>query len=488
MKLIFFITRTSLERIQKKPGLFSLHNINAYKIETFYLFMFIKQLSSIIFASMKTSGIIFTVFIFSFLPSFAQFDYQVEAIIEKQLPISLQLCKHLHQNPELSFQEFETSSRMEMILKDAGFEVSRKFGGNNVVGIMRNGEGPVLLIRTDMDALPVEEKTGLTFASVKKVKDISGNEVPAMHACGHDIHMSVWAGTIGSMSALRDEWKGTLIAIAQQAEEVSGGAGLAIESGLFSKLPLPDYGLAYHINPELESGTIGLVEGPVFAGVKTAEIRVFGKGGHGAYPEKCIDPIVIASRIILDLQTIVSREISPLEPVVITVGSIHGGTRPNIIPDEVKMELTLRYYSEETIEKVIKAIRRISSSAAQAAGMPADKLPEVIVEQTDTPPVLNDAGLVEKIRLSATNAIGAENIIKTSPAMVGEDFGKYGSTPEDVPITLIWLGSTSKEMMKSLELEKETPPPLHSPYLLPDYEKTIETGIRVMVSALLDIF
>ncbi len=200
--------------------------------------------------------------------------------------------------------------------------------------------------------------------------------------------------------------------IAQQAEEMSGGAGLAIEAGLFSKFPKPDYALAYHINPELESGTIGLVGGPVFAGVKTAEITVYGKGGHGAYPEKCIDPIVIASRIVLDLQTIVSREISPLEPVVVTVGSIHGGTRPNIIPNEVKMELTLRYYSDEAIEKVISAIKRISNAAAQMAGMPDDQLPLVNVLPEDTPPVLNNQKLSEKIKTFARDIIGGDHILK----------------------------------------------------------------------------
>jgi len=256
---------------------------------------------------------------------------------------------------------------------------------------------------------------------------------------------------------------------------------------LFYKFPKPDAALAYHINPELESGKIGLVGGPVFAGVKTAEITVFGKGGHGAYPEKCIDPIVIASRIVLDLQTIVSREMSPLEPVVVTVGSIHGGTRPNIIPDEVKMELTLRYYSDEAIGKVIAAIKRISSSAAEMAGMPEDKLPLVTIENADTPPVINHEELSEKIKGFATPIIGAENIVKTTPAMVGEDFGKYGRTPENVPICLIWLGSTKPDLMHELKLKGEKPFPLHSPQLNPDYEKTIETGIRVMAGNVLGL-
>lgn len=412
--------------------------------------------------------------------TFAQVVEEILKETVKQSAYSLELCQHLHQNPELSFQEFETAKRMAAELRKAGFEVTEKMGGNNVVGVLRNGDGPVVMLRTDMDALPVREKTGLKFASIKLAKNQNGEEVPVMHACGHDIHMSVWTGTIHTLAALKEHWKGTLVVIAQQAEEVSGGAGLAIESGLFTRFPKPDYALAYHINPELETGKIGLVGGPIFAGVETVEITVFGKGGHGAYPEKCIDPIVIASRIVMDLQTIVSREISPLEPVVITVGSIHGGTRPNIIPDEVKMELTLRYYSDEVIEQVISAIRRISNSAAQTAGMPDDRLPEVVVLDEYTPPVLNNPELSEKLYGFASEIIGSENIIKTAPAMVGEDFGVYGRTPENIPICLIWLGSTSPELMQQLKTEGKEPFPLHSPHLNPDYEKTIETGIKVM--------
>ena len=411
---------------------------------------------------------------------FAQISDKIENEVKKQTVSMTELCKQLHQNPELSLQEFETSKRMASELRKAGFEVTENFGGNNVVGILKNGEGPVVMLRTDMDALPIEEKTGLKFASTKTAKNSDGDEVAVMHACGHDIHMSVWAGTIHSLAALKKEWKGTLLVIAQQAEEISGGAGLAIETGLFTKFPKPDYALAYHINPELESGQIGLVGGPIFAGVKTAEIIVYGKGGHGAYPEKCIDPIVIASRIVLDLQTIVSREISPLEPIVVTVGSIHGGTRPNIIPDEVKMQLTLRYYSDEAILKVISAIERISRSAAQMAGMPEEQLPKVSVSAVDTPPVLNNPELSEKIRGFVSETIGAENIVKTAPAMVGEDFGKYGYTAEKIPICLIWLGSTNPDLMKQMKSEGKTPFPLHSPQLNPDYQKTIETGIKVM--------
>ncbi len=412
--------------------------------------------------------------------AFAQLSEEIQQEARAQTGYALELCKHLHQNPELSLQEFETAKRMASELKKAGFEVTENVGGNSVVGVFKNGNGPVIMLRTDMDALPVEEKTGLDFASIKTTEDRNGEEVPVMHACGHDIHMSVWTGTIRTLAALKSRWEGTLVVIAQQAEEVSGGADEAIMAGLFTRFPKPDYAMAFHINPELESGQIGLVGGPIFAGVKTAVLTVYGKGGHGAYPEKCIDPIVIASRIVMDLQTIVSREISPLEPAVVTVGSIHGGTRPNIIPDEVRMELTLRYYSDEVIEKIIAAIRRISNAAAQMAGMPEDRLPGLDIFDDETPPVLNNPDLSEKIYEYATEIIGPENIVKTAPAMVAEDFGVYGRTPENIPICLIWLGSTSPELMQQLKAEGKEPWPLHSPHLRPDYEKTIETGIKVM--------
>ena len=414
------------------------------------------------------------------LHTFSQITSKIKAEAKKQTEYSLELCKYLHQNPELSFQEFETSKRMAKELAEIGFEVRADFAGNSVVGVFKNGVGPTVFLRTDMDALPIEEKTGLPFASTKTC-DLNGDEVAVMHACGHDIHMSTWVGTLRTLVALKNDWKGNLLVIAQQAEEYSGGAGEAIDAGLFSKFIKPDYAMAYHLNPELDAGKIGLVGGPVFAGVKTVEMTVFGEGGHGAYPEKCIDPIVIASRIVLDLQTIVSREISPLEPVVVTVGSIHGGTRPNIIPDEVKLELTLRYYSDPAIEKVISAIKRISNAAAIMAGMPENKLPLVNVLPVDTPPVLNNEELSKSIQKFAELSIGGQNIISTSPAMVGEDFGKYGRTKENIPLCLIWLGSTNPDEMKKLIAKGKKPSPLHSPTLNPDYSKTIETGIIVMV-------
>ena len=395
---------------------------------------------------------------------------------------SLELCMKLHRNPELSLQEIETAKLMAAELRKDGFDITTNFAGNNVIGIFKNGDGPTVMLRCDMDALPIQEKTGFEYASTKKMIDHNGKEVFVMHACGHDIHMSVWAGTIHSLVALKKHWKGTLMVLAQQSEEYLNGADTVIEEGLFRKFPVPDYAMAYHITPELEAGTISINSGPVYAGVKTASITVFGKGGHGAGPQSCIDPIVIASRIVLDLQTIVSREISPFEPVVVTVGTIHGGTRPNIIPDEVKMELTLRYYSDEVIEKVVQAIKRISNAASQMAGMPEDKFPDVEISSGEIPPVVNDEYLSSKMKEFTSSVIGLENIMTQMPSMGGEDFGLYGRTPENIPICLIRLGSTNPEWMKELKAQGQKPYPLHSPLMKPDYEKTIETGIKAMTA------
>ncbi len=360
---------------------------------------------------MKIPELIFLLSVVLQMNAASQVNEKIIATAKTESPKAYELCKQIHRNPELSLQEFQTAERMAGEFESAGLEVTRNFGGNNVVGIFRNGKGPVIMLRCDLDALPVKEKTGLDFASTKQAKNDNGEEVYVMHACGHDIHMSVLAGTVHALVTLKGLWKGTLMVIAQEGEEISAGADAAIDAGLFQKFPVPDYALAYHINPDVESGKIGLVTGPALAGVKSAEIIVYGKGGHGAYPEKCIDPIVISSRIVLDLQTIASREISPLEPVVVTVGSIHGGTRPNIIPDEVKMQLTLRYYNDEVIKKTISAIERICRGAALTAGMPEDRLPEVKIDTVETPPVMNDEALVGDIRLYSGGILGSENIV-----------------------------------------------------------------------------
>ena len=415
----------------------------------------------------------------------AQDTSMLQSVIKEHSNYAFGLCKHLHQNPELSFMEFNTSNRMAEELKLIGFEVTTGVGGNSVVGVYENGEGPTILIRTDMDALPIREETGFPFSSKVEMENHKGVMSSVMHACGHDVHMSVFIGSLRSLIEIKNQWKGKLLVIAQQAEEMGAGALLALNDGLYNKFGVPDYGLAFHINPFVESGKIALSSGPVFAGVKTMEITVKGIGGHGAYPEKYVDPIVLASRIVTDLQSVVSREISPQQPVVVTVGSIHGGTTHNIIPDEVKLQLTLRYYEEATIHQVITAIKRKCKGAAIAAGVPEEKMPEFWIDENEVPPVLNHDKLSNRLANNLLQIKGEGFNSPVEPAMVGEDFGNYGKTKENVPICLIWLGATSSAEMNRLRMIGEEPAPLHSAKLNPDYKLTIQTGIEVMVNNVL---
>jgi amidohydrolase len=398
------------------------------------------------------------------------------------------LYMDLHKHPELSFMEFNTSKKMADELKSIGFEVTSGVGGNGVVGVFRNGKGKVIMLRTDMDALPVKENTGLAYACTETKKDASGNELPAMHACGHDLHMTVWLGTLRTLVTLKQEWKGTIVAIAQPAEEASGGSIAMIRDSLFQKFPKPDLALCYHVNAELPAGTIGYLPGPIFAGVNSAEITVYGKGGHGALPHTTIDPIVLSARIILDIQTIVSRELNPVHPAVVTVGSIHGGTRSNIIPDEVKMLLTIRFFDEAVFKQIREALIRITKGDAIAAGLPEDKMPLVEFSSQNTPPVVNDQELVLKGVKTMKEIIGNGNVIQVDPAMVGEDFGKYGRTDEKIPIALFWLGGVNQKKYKD-HIEKGTNiPPLHNSSFVPDFIPVFKCGVAAMTKTVIDLF
>jgi len=398
------------------------------------------------------------------------------------------IYKHLHQHPELSFQEFATSDRMAEELGKLNFQITRNFGGTGIVGIFENGDGPVIMVRTDMDALPIEEKTGLPYASKVTMKNEDGEEVPVMHACGHDVHMTVWVGTANTLVALKDHWKGTLIMIAQQAEEKSGGANAMIEEGLFRKFPVPDYALAFHVNPGLPSTMVGYCPEAAFAGVSSVDIAIFGEGGHGAYPHETIDPVVLASRTVVDFQTIVSREISPLKPAVVTVGSIHGGTQHNIIPDRVDLQLTLRFYTDEVYQQIIEAIQRIIRGVAISAGLPENKFPEITIADSYTPPVQNNPELIHHATSSFSRILGEKNVVRVEPTMAGEDFGKYGQTDEHIPIFMFWVGAVNPEVYAE-SMEKDiSMPPLHSPHFAPDYENSIRTGIKAMSFATINLF
>jgi amidohydrolase len=411
----------------------------------------------------------------------------VASVTKSELPSLVALYEELHANPELSLHETETSARIAIELREAGLEVTEKVGGYGVVGVLKNGEGPVILVRTDLDALPVKEQTGLPYASTKVVKDDLGREVNVMHACGHDAHMAGFVGTARVLSKLRDQWKGTVVMIGQPAEERVLGARLMLRAGLYSNYPKPDMALALHCSSDMVHGTVGIVEGYALANVDSIEIVVKGVGGHGSMPHLCKDPIVLAAQIVLALQTIVSREVKPGDPAVVTVGSIHGGTKSNIISDEVRLQLTVRSYKTETRQHLIDSIKRIVTSQAESANMPPDKMPEVIVSEDSASALYNQPALCQKVRTTLESAFGVENVRTREPVMGAEDFSEYGMTSEKVPLCMFWLGTQAPETVAEAEAKGIALPSLHSPYFKPVAEPTIETGVKAMSSAVIGL-
>jgi hippurate hydrolase len=352
---------------------------------------------------------------------------------------------------------------------------------------MRNGDGPVILVRTDLDGLPVKEQTGLPYASTKVVKDDLGREVSTMHACGHDIHMACFVGTARALHQLRDQWKGTVVMIGQHAEERTLGARLMLRAGLFSKFPKPEKALALHCASDMPHGTVGLVEGFALANVDTLDVIVRGVGGHGSMPHLSKDPIVLAASIVTGLQTIVSREVKPGDPAVVTVGSIHGGTKHNIIPDEVRLQLTLRSYKPETRAHLVGSVKRIVKSCADAANMPADKMPEVIVSDENASALYNQPALMGTVRPIFERVLGVENVLTKEPIMGAEDFSEYGMTKEKVPLCMFWLGTQPLAAVAEASKGGVTLPSLHSPFFKPVPGPTISTGVRAMTSAVLGL-
>ncbi len=398
------------------------------------------------------------------------------------------LYKDLHTHPELSLMEEKTSARVAAELRTAGFEVTEKFGGFGVVAVLKNGPGPVVLVRSDMDALPVQEETGLPYASTVRTKDLSARDVPVMHACGHDIHMTVLTGTARMLAALKDRWSGTLVLIGQPAEELGVGARAMLTAGLYQKFPRPDFALALHDNATLPAGTVGTVEGFLYANVDTVDITVRGVGGHGAYPQTTKDPVVLAARIVLALQTIVSRETRPTEPAVVTVGSIHGGTKHNIIPNEVKLQLTLRSYSENVRQHTLEAVKRICRGEAIASGLPDDLMPVVsIAENEFTPSTYNDPALTRRLRATLQDWLGADHVVTADPEMGGEDFSEYGRTVDKVPLCLFRLGAVAPEKIAESQRTGVSLPSLHSSRFAPVPEPTIKTGVTAMTAAVLEL-
>jgi hippurate hydrolase len=388
------------------------------------------------------------------------------------------LYTHLHTHPELSFQEHETSKRIAAELKKAGADVTTGVGKLGVVGIIKNGAGPVVLVRTDMDALPVVEETGISYASKVKTRDKLGREVGVMHACGHDVHMACFIGTALWLAEHKDRWSGTVVMVAQPAEEAVDGARGMLDDGLYSRFPKPDFALALHCRADESVGTVQFCSGPALASSTSVTLTIRGKGGHGAWPHRTVDPIVLASLIVLDLQTIVSREVEPSEPAVVTVGSFHGGTKHNIIPDEVKLQLTLRSFSEAVRQQLIAGIKRRVTALAQAHQAPE---PTVEIEES-TPPTINTPSLVERVVPAFVDVLGPSNVKPAKPVMGAEDFGLFSEG--NVPIFMFWLGTLSRERIEAAKSKDGALPALHSSKYYPEPAPSIATGVRAMTAAI----
>jgi len=413
------------------------------------------------------------------IPASAQ---TIDERVSKELPQLVDTYKTLHTSPELSTQEAKSSALVASRLREAGYEVTEKVGkyaeGDatcfGVVAVMKNGKGPTLMIRSDMDALPVEEQTGLPYASTTK---------GVMHACGHDIHMTTLIGTAKVMASMRDKWHGTLILIGQPAEEVVKGADAMLRDGLYERFPKPDYVIAVHDNASLAAGTIGYTHGYLMAAADSANLTIRGIGGHGASPEKTKDPVVMAAETVLALQTLVSRENSPLDPVVVTVGSIHGGTKRNIIPDQVQLLMTIRTYKPEVRKRVLDRIARVARGVAIANGVPEDRMPVFeLLKGESIGATYNDPALTERLVGAVSKEIGASNVMKIDPLMVSEDFSLY-SLDHRIPSVMLNVGAIDPARVAI----GEPLPSLHSSKFAPAPDATIRTGVRTVVASAMEI-
>jgi hippurate hydrolase len=401
--------------------------------------------------------------------------------VSENLPALVELYRQLHQAPELSLQEKETAARIAKELRDAGVTVTTDIGGHGVVGVVKNGTGKTLLLRSDMDALPVVEQTGLPYASKVRVTDARGATVGVMHACGHDVHMTNLIAVARYLASHKEEWSGTIVFVFQPAEELGAGAEAMIQDGLFSRFPRPDFAVALHDSADLATGKIHFRAGFSMANIDSVDIVVKGRGGHGASPESTIDPIVIAARLVLDLQTIVSREVKPIEPAVVTVGSIHAGTKHNIISDECRLQLTLRSLSPQVRKQLQDAVRRKANAAAASAGAP-----EPTVEVSEgTEALFNDPQLTKRVAATLTRELGSENVAEGEPVMGGEDFGVFGRA--GVPICMIRLGAVSQKRLDEFAARQVPPNSLHSPLFYPDIEETLTTGVPATIAIATDL-
>jgi len=400
---------------------------------------------------------------------------RIDAWVDEALGGLVDTYRFLHANPELSLHEANTAALVAESLRGAGYRVMERVGGHGVVGLLENGDGPTLLVRGDMDGLPVVEATGLPYASQVRASGEDGVSVGVMHACGHDIHVTNLIGTARLMADLRDHWRGSLVILAQPAEELGRGARMMIEDGLFDRIPLPDHAIALHVEGNLPAGWIGYVSGWAAANVDSVDITIHGRGGHGARPHSTIDPIVTAAHLVTQLQTIVSRRINPIEPAVVTVGSIHGGAKHNVIPDEVKLQLTVRSYSDAVRSQLLESIEQMARDTCVAFQCPQP--PDVTIKDEYTPAMYNDPALAAKGAAVFSELLGAERVIALPAAMGGEDFGRYHRA-KGFPAFLFRLGSVSAARFEEARTGGDPLPSLHSSRYAPDPAPTLQTGVR----------
>jgi hippurate hydrolase len=435
--------------------------------------------------------------IFIFVPILAVAQQQTpQSLTDAELPSLLTIYKDIHAHPELSMHEERSAAIVAKELKAAGCEVTERFGKYEkqgatcfgVVGVMKNGDGPTVLVRTDMDALPVEEETGLPYASKVVAKNDEGKDVHVMHACGHDVHVAAFIGTARALGKLKDQWHGTIVFVAQPAEEIGTGARALLKDGLYDRFGKPNFALGFHDKADLQTGHIGVTEGYTSANVDSVDVTVRGVGGHGGYPHKTKDPIVLAAEIINAWQTIVSRENNPLDPIVITVGSIHGGTKHNIIPDEVKMQLTVRTYKSNVRERVLADIDRIAKGCAAAAGIPPDLAPIVSVSKDlVAPATYNNPELTKRLVAVWKKSLGDENVEIVDPTMGGEDFSEYSLPDHSIRAVDFHFGAVDPAKIAQFKQAGKELPTLHSSKFAPVPEPTIRLGIIGMTSAVLEL-
>ena len=421
----------------------------------------------------------------------------------------LDLYKHFHENPELSFKEKETAARLASELEDLGFEVTERFGddwvkkkvmadvgeiredvgGYGVVAVMENGDGPTIMLRADMDALPLEEKTGLPYESEVMGQTHTGKDAPIMPACAHDSHVAILIGTARQLVERKDDWSGTLVLIGQPAEEIGLGAKAMLEDGLFEKFPRPDYVLATHTSGWAPAGKISYTSGYALANVDSVDITVKGIGAHGSAPHMGKDPIVIGSQIVNALQTLVSREVNPLQSGVVTVGSFRAGFKHNIIPDEAKLQITVRSYDDDVRKTLLDGIERITISQALSAGLPEDLMPDISIESDYTPSTYNDPEMTDRVMKAVGVSIGEDNVTTQPPSMGGEDFSLFHRYDEDIKTLIFWTGGAEpKAFAEAVENKTALPPANHSPFFAPQPGPALKLGVQAMTAGTLELF